>query len=119
MKAITIYLLTSILVTLFVGQLLAQEEPSYTYDGELDPQQFFEWDQVPGSQPIIANGAVFIDIQNPDKEAVIKYVRVGCIPVGPGLTMILGYRYNKHGEIYVFVLEGTHYKQVSPKRVSV
>lgn len=97
MKKVFSLICLILLMALFAG---------FTYEGELDPNEFDKW-QVVKFQPT-PQGLIWVFIRNPDQESPIKIVAQ---IAGPNLTLI-GYRYFKNGEPYMYKLDPEQSKYV-------
>jgi len=105
-------LLVILLAILLIGcleerpQIIAEVE--YTYDSEIDPIVFMEWEMA--DKQFIPPSIIFITMINPDKEAEIKEVVTMHVTDGDGL-ILMGYSYLKGDEEFIFVLdwENNHY----------
>jgi len=81
---------------------------AFTWEGELNPDEFSKW-EILSIQPT-PQGLSYVFIKNPDPNSPIEVV---AMMVGYN-SILFGYRYFKYGEPYVFAFdpEEAKYKQV-------
>ena len=79
---------------------------SFTYDGELDPNNFDKWEEI--SRHITPQGRFWVFIKNPDETSSIKTVVMLVTFQGN----LIGYRYFKYGRPYQFTLNTIQDKYV-------
>lgn len=73
---------------------------AFTYEGELDPNEFTKWEFV--DVKLVSALVATITIQNPDKSANIQRVQMSVYINSDGSGSLFGYRYFKQGEIYEY-----------------
>lgn len=86
------------------------EDPPFTWEGELDPNEFDKWEVI-SVLPDPYQSAMWVIIQNPDPEATIEKVAL-LVDVE---TNLLGYRYFKHGLPYSFWFDDEQNKYIEYK----
>ena len=97
MKKVFIFLCLLLVMALTVA---------FTYEGELDPDEFDSW-KVVKLQPT-SQGFVWMFAKNPDQASAIDIVAMA---VGLNSTLF-GYRYFKYGEPYSYVFDSEQNKYV-------
>jgi len=80
---------------------------SFTYEGELDPNEFNKW-KVLSVQPPTPQGVFWMYVKNPDQASPIDIVAM----VVDLDSTLLGYRYFKGGEPYSYVFDSNEEKYV-------
>jgi hypothetical protein len=94
------------LIIIVVILLTAGIAWSFTWEGELDPNEFDEWKVVsvsPSSQ-----GFLWMFVKNPDQSSAIEIV---ALAVDLNST-VLGYRYFKSGTLYSYIFDSNDDKYV-------
>ena len=88
---------------------------TYTYDGELDPGDFPNWELLTVGQDRM--GYYHIWLINPDENADIQAVETLNILTDEPRYIIIAYKYYKNNVLYVFNLDfdRLHYDQVEPE----
>ena len=110
----------SILAALLVAGLVAGSVWAYTYEGELDPQVFFDWKwNAPIISPYLGLPFLQVIAQNPDQTSPIKVVKLTTLPLNPHSGyIIISYIYEKGGITYGYVFDPKQerYIQIFPKK---
>ena len=88
-----------------------EQKQEYSYEGEFNPKDFLQWSVVgvaPSSDPNFG----WMIVANPDSEHLVKTVNVLLTKMRDGFY-IIGYRYEKEGVSYVYVLndDGKYIRQ--------
>jgi len=83
--------------------ITVQSTQEYTYEGELDPAELIEWEEV-GEAILWPTGTRFVVIKNPDPLASIQYVyrRTSAFLFLNDKALVTGYAYIKDAELYVY-----------------
>jgi len=92
-----------------------EQVKEYTYDGEIDPVEFYTWDIVMSWN--CEKGHMHILLSNPDKDSDILAAETMNIPDGNEKMSIVAYRYLKGNVMYFFSFneETYNYDQWEPK----
>ena len=85
-------------------------ESKYTYDGDLDPHVFMEWEII--DSRYFGEGIVGMWLTNPDKTADIPMVDAVLLVSSDEDVVVIAYRYIKYNIEYVIMLdyETKHYE---------
>lgn len=98
-------------IAVLVIALSATLAQAYTFDSWFDPVKILS---CPGAviEEIIVNGQMYqqLCVICPDKmlDVIVERLRDGTL-------LIISYRYTDKGIKYLFVLQGDHYQQITPK----
>lgn len=75
---------------------------AFTYEGEINPEEFRTWVSIPGTETMVNTFVATAVLVNPDQESKIKKVRIFVFIL---TSKLMGYRYFKGNELFVYVLD--------------
>lgn len=114
---------SAVVVAVIATLLLSMSALAVTYDGDINPQDFFDtskWEAIAERQlnsPVPGKNCFQVLMVNTDINAEIKFVSVVLLQKQGDVYMVLSYTYVKKGVKYYFQLIKSHYRQVWPKPV--
>jgi len=73
---------------------------SFTFEGELDPNEFIEWPVI--GRSLISPEIGTVVVQNPDSSSPIQKIQ---LLIYVSTDTLIAYQYFKNGEIYQYVLD--------------
>lgn len=112
---ITIIAIISALILIFSfkyaqpSELIRQTAGGFTWEGELDPNEFVEWPRDAGSYRMINPVIGKVTVENPDKNSPIQRIQ---ILIYLPAEKLIAYRYFKEGKIYIYELDCNKNKYV-------
>lgn len=75
---------------------------AFTYEGEINPEEFLTWTLIPGTARMVNMFEGTVVLVNPDQTSKIKKVQI-CVFVL--VKKLVGYRYFKEGELFIYKLD--------------
>jgi len=75
---------------------------AFTYEGEMNPEEFLTWAPIPGTERMVNAFVVSVVLANSDQTSKIKKVRVF---IFTPTSKLIGYRYFKGNELFMYVLD--------------
>ena len=75
---------------------------AFTYEGEINPEEFLAWDNVPGTERMEDTFVMSVVLANPDQTLKIKKIRTYVFIL---TSKLIGYRYFKENELFIYTLD--------------
>lgn len=75
---------------------------AFTYEGEMNPEEFLTWAPIPGTERMEDTFIMSVVLANPDQTSKIKKVRTYVFIL---TSKLIGYRYFKKNELFIYTLD--------------